>query len=52
MGKLQVLQQLFQFLKWEKKYWLIPLVVVLGLFGLLLGFAQSNAVAPFIYTIF
>ena len=36
----------------EKKYWLAPIVLVLLLFGLLLVFAQSSAVAPFIYTLF
>ena len=40
------------FLKQEKKYWLAPIVLVLLLLGLLLVFAQSSAVAPFIYTLF
>ncbi|MCH7951721.1 hypothetical protein IH980_03225 [Patescibacteria group bacterium] len=47
-----IIQELFQFL-WEAKlWWLIPMVVVLLLFGLLLIFAESSAVAPFIYTLF
>lgn len=45
-------QDLIKFL-WEAKLWFfIPLVVVLLLFGLLLVFAQSTGVAPFIYTLF
>ena len=52
MGKLRVLGEVFAFLKHEKKYWIAPIVVVLLLFGLLLLFAQSSAVAPFIYTLF
>ena len=40
------------FLKQENKYWLAPVVIILLLFGLLLVFAQSSAVAPFIYTLF
>ena len=36
----------------EKKYWLLPIVIVLVLFGLLIVFTQSSAVAPFIYTLF
>lgn len=45
-------RELLKFL-WEAKLWfLIPLVVVLLLFGLLLVFAQSTGVAPFIYTLF
>ena len=52
MAKLRVLREFWAFLKQEKKYWLTPIVVVLLLFGLLLVFAQTSAVAPFIYTLF
>lgn len=52
MAKTQILGEFLQFLKQEKKYWLAPIVVVLVLFGLLLVFAQSSAVAPFIYSLF
>lgn len=52
MGKSDVLREFWQFLKQEKKYWLAPIVLVLVLFGLLLVFAQTSAVAPFIYTLF
>lgn len=47
-----MLGEFVQFLRAEKKYWLLPIVFVLVLFGLLLVFAQSSAVAPFIYTLF
>ncbi|MBI3049322.1 MAG: hypothetical protein HYY76_13540 [Acidobacteria bacterium] len=52
MAKSDVLREFWEFLKQEKKYWLAPIVLVLVLFGLLLVFAQSSAVAPFIYTLF
>lgn len=52
MAKSHVLREFWEFLKQEKKYWLAPIVLVLLLFGLLLVFAQSSAVAPFIYTLF
>jgi hypothetical protein len=52
MAKSHILREVLSFLKQEKKYWLAPIVVVLVLFGLLLLFAQSSAVAPFIYTLF
>jgi len=52
MGKARVLKEFWQFLGTQRKYWLIPIVVVLVLFGLLLVFAQGSAVAPFIYTLF
>ena len=52
MSKNRVLAEFWQFLREEKKYWLMPIVIVFVLFGLLLVFAQSSAVAPFIYTLF
>ena len=52
MAKNRVLREFWQFLKLEKKYWLMPIVIVFVLFGLLIVFSQSSAVAPFIYTLF
>ena len=52
MSRFNVLRELALFVKQEKKYWLAPVLVVMVLFGLLLAFAQSSAVAPFIYTLF
>ena len=52
MGKSRVVGEFFAFLKEEKKYWLAPIAVVLVLLGLMLVFAQSSAVAPFIYSLF
>jgi hypothetical protein len=52
MAKSRVLGEFFQFLRQEKKYWLVPIVVVVMLFGLLIVFSQSSAIAPFIYTLF
>ena len=52
MSKGRVLSEFWQFLRQEKKYWLVPIVIVFILFGLLMVFSQSSAVAPFIYTLF
>jgi hypothetical protein len=52
MSKLQVLSEFWQFMKENKKLWLAPIIVVLLLVGFLLVFAQSSALAPFIYTLF
>ncbi len=52
MSRRSVLGEFWDFLRQEKKYWLAPIAVVLVLLGLLLVFAQSSAVAPFIYTLF
>ena len=46
------LKEFFDFLKERKKYWLIPILIVLALFGALIVLSQGSAVAPFIYTIF
>ena len=46
------LKELWDFLKVRKKFWLLPIFIVLGLFGALIVLTQGSAVAPFIYTIF
>ena len=52
MSKLSILKEFFEFLKVRKRYWLAPIVIILLLLGILMIFAQSSAVAPFIYTLF
>ena len=44
--------EFFRFLKVRKKYWLLPIIIVLAMFGILIVLSQGSAVAPFIYTIF
>ena len=44
--------EFWEFLKVRKKYWLLPILLVLVLFGGLIVLSQGSAVAPFIYTIF
>jgi len=52
VSKLGIFRELLVFLWRRKLWWMIPMIVVLILFGLLLIFTQSSAVAPFIYTLF
>jgi hypothetical protein len=52
ISKLGIFGELLVFLWQRKLWWMIPMIVVLVLFGLLLIFTQSSAVAPFIYTLF
>ena len=52
MSKVQVLSELWEFLRFNKKYWLLPILVMLVAAGLLLVVSQGSAVAPFIYTLF
>jgi hypothetical protein len=44
--------EFFYFLKERKKYWLIPIILILVIFGGLIVLTQGTAIAPFIYTIF
>ena len=44
--------ELWQFMRSRKKYWLLPIILMLALFGGLIVLTQGTAVAPFIYTIF
>ena len=46
------LKEFLEFLKVRKKYWLLPILLVLVLFGGLIILSQGSAVAPFIYTLF
>ncbi len=46
------LAELWHFMRVRKKYWLLPIVVMMALFGGLIVLTQGSAVAPFIYTIF
>tara|TARA_Y100000992_G_scaffold266879_1_gene205076 strand:- start:146 stop:295 length:150 start_codon:yes stop_codon:yes gene_type:complete len=46
------IKEFWEFLKIRKKYWLLPIIIVLVIFGGLIVLSQGSAVAPFIYTIF
>ena len=52
MSKSQVVNELWQFMRENKKYWLAPILITLILVGVLLVVAKSSAIAPFIYTLF
>ena len=52
MGRFSLAAEIWMFLRQNKKLWLLPIIVVLFVLGALLVFAQSSALAPFIYTIF
>jgi hypothetical protein len=49
---LDLLKDLWAFLKVRKKFWLAPIILVLLLLGALIVLSQGSAVAPFIYTLF
>ena len=49
---IEFLKEFWEFLRERKKYWLLPIIIVLALLGILIVISQGSAVAPFIYTIF
>ena len=49
---LSFVKELWSYLKTRKKFWLLPLLVVMALLGSLIVLGQGSAVAPFIYTLF
>jgi hypothetical protein len=52
MSQTTLARELWAFMRARKKFWLLPVIVVMALIGSLLVFAQGSALAPFIYTIF
>ena len=49
---LSFLREFWSFLRVRKKYWLLPILIVMAIFGGLIVLTQGSAVAPFIYTLF
>jgi hypothetical protein len=49
---MEFLSELWAFLKVRKKFWLLPLIIVLLIFGVLIVLSAGSAIAPFIYTLF
>ena len=47
-----IIKELWEFLKVRKKFWLLPIILVLLLFGTLIVFTESSVIAPFIYALF
>jgi hypothetical protein len=49
---MEFLKDLWAFLKVRKKFWLLPIIIVLLLFGIIMILSTGSAIAPFIYTLF
>ena len=52
MGKISLLKELWGFLRTRKKWWLMPIIIVLLALAILVFFTGSSPIAPFIYTLF
>ena len=50
--RISLVSELWAFMRVRKKWWLGPILIVLMMFGALIVFTESSAMAPFIYTIF
>jgi hypothetical protein len=52
MSRLKLVKEFYQYVRQNKKLWLIPLLILLGLIGMAVIVSQSQAIAPFIYSLF
>lgn len=52
MANQSIIIEFWEFLRLRKRYWLLPILIVLLLFGGLIVFTESSALAPFIYALF
>jgi len=52
MAKIYVLKELWLFTRYRKRYWLTPILVLLALLGVIVAFAETSALAPFLYPLF
>jgi len=49
---MELLKEIWQFMRSRKKYWLLPVIILMLLLGVLIVLAQGTAIAPLIYTLF
>ena len=52
MANQSLFSEFWEFLKFRKRYWLLPIFIMLGLVSALIVFVESSAIAPFIYALF
>ena len=52
MGKFEIFKEFFQFMMERKKFWLLPIILLLFLLGTLIVVAEGTAISPFIYALF
>jgi len=52
MSNQSIIREFWEFLKLRKRYWLLPIIIMLGLFSAIIVFTEGSAIAPFIYALF
>jgi hypothetical protein len=49
---MEMVRELFQFMSVRRKFWLMPILVMVSIFGTLVMLTQGSAIAPFVYALF
>ena len=49
---MEMIGEFWTYMRYRRKYWMLPILIMLGVFGTLIAVTHGTAVAPFIYTIF
>jgi hypothetical protein len=52
MSNQSIIREFWEFLKLRKRFWLLPIIIILGLFSAIIVFTEGSAIAPFIYALF
>lgn len=52
MAGFELYKELWSYMRTRKRFWMLPIILIFVLFGILLVFAETSAIAPFIYTLF
>ncbi len=52
MANMSLIREFWEFAKYRKRYWLLPILIMLALLSALVVFTKSSVIAPFIYTLF
>ena len=52
MSNQSIIREFWEFLKIRKRYWLLPIIIMLGLFSAIIVFTEGSAIAPFMYALF
>jgi len=52
MANQSLITEFWEFLKFRKRFWLLPIVILLLLLGTIIVFTESSVIAPFIYALF
>ena len=52
MSNQSIIREFWEFIKLRKRFWLLPIIIILGLFSAIIVFTEGSSIAPFIYALF